>query len=120
MALYSELDGFNTRPARESDRLQTSVPMQDQVSVDLAQEISLYHDADGLLAWYRPAQGVVETSRSKRRDFYLIQIIDLPSTLSIGRFNLKITVTDRTTGTQAQTILPIEIVADPGLISSGY
>lgn len=118
--VYTELDGFQTRAARESDRLQASVPLEEQVSVDLSQELSLYHDADGLLAWYRPAQGVVETSRSKRRDFYLIQIIDLPSTLSIGRYNLKVSVTDRVNNTQAQTILPIEIVADPGLVRGGY
>lgn len=117
--VYTELDGFATRPARSGDPLQTNVAMSEQVSVQLSQTLTLYHDKDGLLAWHRPPQGVTETSRSARRDFYLIQIIELPSTLSIGRYNLKVTVTDTTTGAEAERIIPVDIVADPGLVSRG-
>jgi hypothetical protein len=109
--VYVELDGFATRPARDSDPVMSNVAIGDQVSVDLTQSLSLYHDADDLLAWHRPARGVIETSRNKRRDFYLIQQIDLPPTLTVGRYNLKVTVTDRTTQAQAEAIIPIEIVA---------
>ncbi len=115
--VYTELDGFATRPARSGDPVQTSVAMGDQVSVQLSQTLSLYNDKDGLLAWHRPAQGVTETSRSARRDFYLIQIIELPPTLSIGRYNLKVTVADSTSGNEAESILPIDVVADPSLVS---
>lgn len=117
--VYTELDGFATRPARSGDPLQTNVAMSEQVSVQLSQTLTLYHDKDGLLAWHRPPQGVTETSRSARRDFYLIQIIELPSTLSVGRYNLKVTVTDTTTGAEAERIIPVDIVADPGLVSRG-
>lgn len=109
--VYVELDGFATRPARDSDPVMSNVAIGEQVSVDLTQSLSLYHDADDLLAWHRPARGVIETSRNKRRDFYLIQQIDLPPTLTVGRYNLKVTVTDRTTQAQAEAIIPIEIVA---------
>lgn len=109
--VYVELDGFATRPARDSDPVMSNVAIGDQVSVDLTQSLSLFHDADDLLAWHRPARGVIETSRNKRRDFYLIQQIDLPPTLTVGRYNLKVTVTDRTTQGQAEAIIPIEIVA---------
>ncbi|MFN7315025.1 MAG: hypothetical protein ACK5ZG_06125 [Phycisphaerae bacterium] len=109
--VYVELDGFATRPARDSDPVMSNVAIGDQVSVDLTQSLSLYHDADDLLAWHRPARGVIETSRNKRRDFYLIQQIDLPPTLTVGRYNMKVTVTDRTTQAQAEAIIPIEIVA---------
>lgn len=109
--VYVELDGFATRPARDSDPVMSNVAIDEQVSVDLTQSLSLYHDADDLLAWHRPARGVIETSRNKRRDFYLIQQIDLPPTLTVGRYNLKVTVTDRTTQAQAEAIIPIEIVA---------
>jgi hypothetical protein len=43
-------------------------------------------------------------------------MIELPATLSIGRYNLKVTVTDRTTGAQAERVLPIEVVADARLV----
>lgn len=109
--VYVELDGFATRPARDSDPVMSNVAIDEQVSVDLTQSLSLYHDADDLLAWHRPARGVIETSRNKRRDFYLIQQIDLPPTLTVGRYNLKVTVTDRTTQAEAEAIIPIEIVA---------
>ncbi|GDX97951.1 hypothetical protein LBMAG48_03550 [Phycisphaerae bacterium] len=109
--VYVELDGFSTRPARDSDPVLSSVALSEQASVDLTQSLSLYHDADDLLAWHRPARGVIETSRNKRHDFYLIQQVDLPPTLTVGRYNLKVTVTDRTTQAQAEAVLPIEIVA---------
>ena len=118
--VYVEVDGFSPRPAREGDRLQLNVPLDEQRTVELTQEVSLFHDADGLLAWHRPAQVVSETTRSVRRDFYLIQIIDLPATLSIGRYNLQVTVVDRTTNAQAQATIPIEIVADPSAVRTGW
>src|SRR5262245_38017580 len=76
--VYSELDGFAYRPAREGDPAQAGVPAAEQVSVELSQSVSLYHDPSGLLAWHRPAQRVVETTRNKRRDFYLIHQVALP------------------------------------------
>ncbi|MFO0831584.1 MAG: hypothetical protein U0637_07045 [Phycisphaerales bacterium] len=114
--VYTELDGFASRPARSGDPLQSTVSVAEQVSVQLSQTLTLYNDKDGLLAWHRPAQSVTETSRSARRDFYLIQVIELPPTLSIGRYNLKVTVADATTGAEAESIIPIDVVADPSLV----
>jgi hypothetical protein len=114
--VYTQLADFAARPARDNDPVQRTIPIGEQVSVDLAQELSLFTDADGLLAWHDPGRGVVETNRTKRTDFYLVQMIELPATLSIGRFNLKVTVTDRTTGAQAERVLPIEVVADARLV----
>jgi hypothetical protein len=114
--VYTQLADFATRPARDNDPVQRTIPINEQVSVDLMQELSLFTDADGLLAWHDPGRGVVETNRTKRTDFYLVQMIELPATLSIGRYNLKVTVTDRTTGAQAERVLPIEVVADARLV----
>jgi len=114
--VYTQLVDFGTRPARDTDPVQKNVPLGEQVSVDLTQEISLFHDPDGLLAWHRPGQIVVETSRTKRSDFYLVQQIELPATVSIGRYNLKVTVIDRTSGAMAERVIPIEVVADARLV----
>jgi hypothetical protein len=92
--------------------VQSGSSLSDLISVDLSQSLSLYQDQGGLLSWHRPARPVIETSRNKRRDFYIIQQIELPSGLSIGRYNLKVTIKDRTSGGEAETILPITIVAD--------
>lgn len=110
--VYTQIANFSSRPARESDPVQRNVSASEQVSVDLSQELSLYHDPDGLLVWQRPAQTVIETSRTKRNDFYLVQQIELPRSITIGRYNLKAVVTDRSTGAQAERIVPIEVVAE--------
>lgn len=87
--------------------------------IDLGQELALYHDADGLLAWRRPEQALRDTSSRRRRDLYLVQRVDLPSTLTVGRYHLKVTVRDRATGAAAEAVIPIEIVADPALAGAG-
>ncbi|HYE60922.1 MAG TPA: hypothetical protein VD997_02905 [Phycisphaerales bacterium] len=110
--VYVELDGFTARPAREGDVALSGASLGELVTVDLSQALSLYADPSGLLSWHRPARAVVETSRNKRRDFYVIQQIELPATLSIGRYNLKVTVKDRTSGSEAEAVLPISVVAD--------
>jgi len=84
--------------------------------VELTQELSLYHDSDGLLAWRQPEQQVRDFSRQRRRDFFVVQRIDLPSTLSVGAYRLKITMRDKATGAIAELSLPIEFVADAALV----
>jgi hypothetical protein len=116
--LYIELDGFATRPARAGDNLDPTVSLSEQVSVELSQSLTLFQDPSGLQAWYRPARTVVDTSRNKRRDFYLIQQFELPDTLTIGKYNLKATVKDITSGSEADVALPINIVADSSALTS--
>lgn len=84
--------------------------------VELTQELSLYHDADGLLAWRQPEQQIRDFSRNHRRDFFIVQRIDLPETLSVGAYRLKVTMRDKATGAVAEKIVPIEMVADAALV----
>lgn len=112
LIVYTELDHFSSRPAREGDPAQKSLPLTDQQSVELSETLTLYHDPSGLQAWHRPAQRVIETSQRARRDFYLIHQIELPATLSVGRYSLKVTVTDATTGAVDEVNLPINITGD--------
>ena len=84
--------------------------------VELTQELSLYHDADGVLAWRRAEQEVKDFSRNRRHDFFVVQRVDLPQTLTVGAYRLKITLRDKVTGATAETILPLEVVADANLI----
>ncbi|MCE7973047.1 MAG: hypothetical protein DYG92_01790 [Leptolyngbya sp. PLA1] len=111
--VYTELDGFMARAARPGDPAQQGVPIGEQVSVELTQSLTLFHDSDGLQAWHKPAQRVVETTRAARRDFYLIHTIELPANLTIGKYRLKVTVTDVTSGAADEVSMPITIVASP-------
>jgi len=87
--------------------------------VELSQELSLYHDADGLLAWRQPRQRIRDFSRNQRRDFFVVQLIDLPETLTVGKYRLKVTMRDEATGAVAEEILPIEVVGDAALVRAG-
>lgn len=109
--IYVELDHFATRPARDGDQVFADAPIDQQVSVELSQSVSVFQDPGGLLAWHTPAQPITDTSRSKRRDFYLIQRIELPRTLSIGKYNIKVQVKDLVAGAEAEAVIPIAVVA---------
>lgn len=107
--VYAEVDHFASRLVRTPSGGET-------FEVRLTQELQLYHDADGLLAWRMPPQDVRDTSRNRRRDFFVVQMIDLPSSLSVGRYQLKVTLRDEATRQTSETVLPILVVADEELI----
>ena len=80
----------------------------------------LFHD-DGSRQW-RSAEAVIRDTSRTRRDFFLVQRIDLPANLSVGKYNLKVTVRDRLAGeggAEAELAVPIQIVADAGLLGGG-
>ena len=107
MIVYVQIDGF------------THAPLEDETDggwiVELSEELALYHVTDGHAVWTRPAQGIQHRARAKVRDFYLIQEIELPRNLSVGRFSLKVTVRDKTSGATAEQIIPINVVGQAGM-----
>jgi len=115
--VYIELDGFMSRPARAGDPVDSALSLSDQVSVELSQAITLFHDPSGLQAKFIPPKTVVDTTRNKRRDFYLIQQIELPATLTICKYDLKITVKDMTSSSEAEAVLPVKVVADSSAVA---
>ena len=108
MIVYTELADFRsetgTGPGGQAGR-----------RVRLTQDLSLYHDADGLLAWREANQTINEFSRNERRDFFLVQLIELPRTLTVGSYRLKVTIVDEVAGATAEAVIPIDVVADEGL-----
>lgn len=105
MILYTELAGFTQRPDSSGD--------SQQFVTELSQTVELFLDSDGSKQFVVPTQSVRELSRSPRRDFYLVQRIELPRTLSVGRYNLKVRVTDLASGQESERSQRINIVADP-------
>lgn len=121
MIVYAEVDRFRQRPVAETPgALGASAAGRDgRFVVSLTQSLNLYFSEGGLLVWRRPPQTVSDYSTGRFRDFYLIDTIDLPSTLAAGSYSLKVVVRDEATGEQAESIIPIALVADPGLARGG-
>ncbi len=112
--VYVEVDRFKHGVVDTSGL--GGLPVEEGWSVELGQTLELYHDGEtGMLAWMRPEEVVLETSRNKQRDFYLLTEITLPQTLTIGSYKLKVVVKDRVGAQQAEALIPIKIVADPAL-----
>jgi hypothetical protein len=112
--VYVEVDRFQ-HGVVDTSRL-GGLPVEEGWSVELGQTLELYHDgARDMLAWKRPEEVVLETSRNKQRDFYLLTEITLPQTLTVGAYQLKVIVKDRVGQQRAEASIPIKIVADPAL-----
>lgn len=116
MIVYTEIENFSHRAARSDDPGMDTMSGADLVAVELSQELRLWHDADGSMQWRKPEQPIIEVGRNKRRDFFLVQQIELPPTLSVGKYNLKVTIRDKVSGGVDERSIPIKIVADPGVI----
>jgi len=104
MIVYTEVEGFEQRARATGDH-------GPGFASELSQTVMLYHDADGLLAWTRPEITVKDSTRRQRRDYYLVQRLELPSTLTIGKYNLKVLVRDKLTGAEAEATVRINLVA---------
>jgi hypothetical protein len=109
--VYCELDHFSRKP---TDR--------DGVSgyvVNIRQALELYRigteenlDSESTLVWQMDAQPVVDFSRRSLRDFFIVQVIELPANLSVGSYRMKIIATDVATGDQVERGIEFDMVAD--------
>jgi hypothetical protein len=115
LIVYTEVERFAHRPIAGSQLRGHHSGPGDLWAVHLTQELQLYNESGAMSAWSRPALPIVETSRNKRRDFHIVDQIELPPNLSIGVYHLKVTVTDKATGAQDTRSIRVRIVADPAL-----
>lgn len=81
-------------------------------AVELAQRIEVYHSADDVLALATPSLTDRRVGRNRFRDYYLVTAVDLPETLSIGEYKIKITMRDHSDDGVSQAVIPLTIVAD--------
>ncbi|MEM9065926.1 MAG: hypothetical protein AAGB51_10600 [Planctomycetota bacterium] len=103
--VYTELDAFGHEQHADG-----------WFEVRLSQSLELRHQADDLLAWRRPAETISDRSMRRVRDFYLINQIELPASLTVGRYRLKVITRDLVGGGRSERIIPLEIVADRALV----
>ncbi len=108
LIVYVEVDRFSHR--------ETVQDGQSGYAVELLQDLTLYHagDREDTLAWRKPNETITDWSRNRRRDFFVVQIIDLPETLTIGSYRLKVRMVDEGADPPAEdeTVLRIDVVAD--------
>jgi hypothetical protein len=118
LVVYAEADHFTRRPVTRNGA--------DAFEVALTQTLTLFHagtprvaaDRD-LVAWRTEPQRIADVSRRQRRDFYTVQVIRLPASLSVGSYRLKISIVDDASGETAEALLNIDVVADASAFESG-
>ncbi len=78
----------------------------------LAEEVVLYDEQNGLEVWReKQARSIVDHSRNRRHDFFIVKMIKLPANLTIGRYLLKVSVVDQQVQRVAENTVAVEMVA---------
>ena len=80
-----------------------------QWETKLKHECVLYSET-GLAAWQDKADTVTDLSRNRRHDFYVVKRLRVPA-LPVGRYLLKVTVTDLQMNRVAEATVPIQVIA---------
>lgn len=75
----------------------------------LEQELVLYTES-GLPVWEEKTP-TTDLCRNRRTDFFIARIITLPANLTLGRYVLKVSITDPQAGRIAETSIPLAVVA---------
>jgi hypothetical protein len=100
--IYSEVANFDSH--RNSNK---------QWETKLTVEEVLYTES-GMSVWPdKPdTKTITDLSRNRRHDFFVVKVIHLPATLTIGRYLLKVTITDQQANRVAEATVPIVITAE--------
>ena len=106
--VYCEVENFASTPITEKKLWETGEKKVWETK--LTQEAVLYTEG-GLPVWQDKAKSIVDQSRNRRHDFFVVKMIKLPATLTIGRYLLKVTVTDEQAKRVAEQTVSVEIVA---------
>jgi hypothetical protein len=123
------LDGaaFNAPSAKEREKKASSkwkpkaeaaAPAAKELVVELTESIAIHDDSDDIVVWKAPEASIRDVARDRRKDYYLVQRIELPARLTLGRYNLKVTVHDAASGATDEAVIPFDVVADASLISA--
>ena len=78
----------------------------------LKYEVLLYTDSDAALqVWQQKSTPVIDHSHSRRRDFFIAKLLELPQDLPIGGYLMKVSIIDDTANRIAEATVPLQIVA---------
>ncbi|MGB1126264.1 MAG: hypothetical protein ACPG4Q_13740 [Phycisphaeraceae bacterium] len=106
VVVYAEIENFKHVPREDGE-----------YEVRLEQTIELFDAAGQAVVWRSGPESMVDVSRNKRRDFFVVKRVDLPQRLPAGGYRLKVRIADKHSGSICeQTMHDIQIVADQGLL----
>ena len=112
--VYTEPVQFESRPTANPSS-QGEAANAGAYEVLLGLELRLFNERGSMLAWRRPEERVAIRSGRPRSEIYMGTLIELPASLTVGRYQLKVIVRDLADGSEDERVIPIEIVADPRL-----
>ncbi len=111
--VYTEIDHFTRSPASRGG--------VDGYVVNMKQSLEMYlvgtedaPDSQNTLVLQHDPEIIVDFSQRPRRDFFIAQIVDLPTNLSLGSYRLKVTTTDIATGEVVERGIDFDMVASAG------
>jgi hypothetical protein len=97
--IYCEVENFSSR-----------LDDQHEWKTSLTQSMQVYND-HGISVWQDPQHTVVDSSRTRRHDFFLARRIRIPA-LPAGRYTLKVTITDSQAQRLAEGTQSMELTAE--------
>ena len=103
----------------EIEEFQSELNTNSEWVTELSQQLVIFSDRDGIPVWRQPWRSVVDVTKNRRHDFFVVQVITLPDKLSVGRYQFKISVRDERSGAEAEATLEMDMVADPSLTTIG-
>ncbi len=99
--VYVEVEDFSSERNKQGEWV-----------TELSQQLVIYSDRDGIPVWREDWQLGTDTSKNRREDFFIVQVITLPPALSVGLYQFKIHVRDNRSGSEAELTVEFEMVAD--------
>ena len=103
----------------EIEEFQSELNTNSEWVTELSQQLVIFSDRDGIPVWRQSWRPVVDVTKNRRHDFFVVQVITLPDKLSVGRYQFKISVRDERSGAEAEATLEMDMVADPSLTTIG-
>jgi len=100
VVLYCEVENFHSQ---QDDKRMWVTKLQQQ---------SVLYTESGMQVWEDKTRSVLDLSRNRRHDFFIVKLVKLPAALSIGRYSLKVTVVDQQANRVAESTVPVEIMAE--------
>ena len=98
--LYMELEGFDSR-LDQKGRWETST----------SQQLIIYSDRDGIPVWREPWQTATDHAGTRRHDYFTAQKLDIPTNLSVGKYQLKVRVRDEYSQAESEATIPFVMTA---------
>ena len=74
-----------------------------------AEELALLNANDESEVWKQHPVMSTDTSRSRKSDFFLAHYLRIPRSVEAGKYKVRVTITDQTTGAKAVGTTPIVI-----------